>query len=206
MMRKQFTAMFLAFSIIFSLVQIPTFAAGTCMKLDKTKAISGETVTLTYTVPKTVNEVGSVSLKISFDKDKLTVKQITGATVSGATTTQAKEETSNSNGQFSVTLSGNGGEVYTLPANTVLLTVVMEVKDGVNGDAVFTVEEISIGDASGSEIENTGADNAGITMEIVNIIADEQAVSITAPAKKGTPQDKWKLSIYEKTDRCTDNI
>ncbi len=188
-MKKRFAALLLAFSLILSLAQVPAFAAETCMKLNKTKAVSGETVTLTYTAPQEVTGVGAVSLKIGFDKDKLSVEKITAATVTGATTMQAKEENSNSNGEFSMTLNGVGGETFTLPGGTVLLTVTMKVKDGVNGAAAFQVKEISISDAIGDEMENIGVDSTGAALEIVTEITGEQAIAITAPVKNGTPQN-----------------
>lgn len=66
-MRKKLLSLFLAFTLLTSLMVPSAFAAGNALSVDKNTVSEGETVTVSFTQPKT-QQISGYDLSVAFDK------------------------------------------------------------------------------------------------------------------------------------------
>lgn len=152
-MKKKILSLFLVISLIISLMPA-VFAAGSCLKLDKTSVNAGETLTMTYTIPNTVEGVADISLKIKFDTTKFQVEgNVVPTDAFSHVDIMTSDDNANTTGEVSITYNGKDGDPFgTVNAGTVLMTVTFRAKTGVNGNADFKVLVAQGAQADGTDI------------------------------------------------------
>ena len=177
-MKKKVMSLFLAIAMLLSLM--PTvLAAETCLKADKNTLHAGEDISITYTIPNTVDGVADISIKISFDNTKLKVKSVTPATIPNATSMHSNPSEANAAGAFSATFNEPTGDpIGTVNAGTALLTAVLTANEDItSGELRFSVQVASIADVAGESL----ATKAGFdTTELKVTVPKPPITSVTA--------------------------
>ena len=176
-MKKKILSLFLVISLIISLMPA-VFAAGSCLKLDKTSVNAGETLTMTYTIPNTVEGVADISLKIKFDTTKFQVEgNVVPTDAFSHVDIMTSDDNANTTGEVSITYNGKDGDPFgTVNAGTVLMTVTFRAKTGVNGNADFKVLVAQGAQADGTDISVA----AGfVDNEVASTTIRKSAASIT---------------------------
>ena len=137
-MKKSLLSCILSFALLLSLLPATVLAAEPSLKVSATSVNAGDEVTVTYTVP---NEVvaGSVSLEIYFDTAYFQVKSIVPATITDASSSTSEPATSSTIGKVTMAALNMVGDPFTIPAGTVLVTIVFVAKAGSGGSSSITV-------------------------------------------------------------------
>ena len=168
-MKKRILSLFLVISLITSLM--PTaFATSSCMKTDKASVKSGEILTLTYTIPNTVNDVADISLKIQFETSKFQAIAVTATDAFSNVDIMTSDENANTTGEVSITYNGKDGDPFgTVSAGTVLMTATFKAKEAVSGTANFKV------------LIAQGAQADGTDISVAAGFVDNETASVTIP-------------------------
>ena len=124
---------------------------------------TGENLTVTVDISNALNVCGG-SFNLVYDADKFTLTSATaGSVLSGFSRQLNKTYATNK-----VRLTWAGSSVMT--ENGILLTVVFTAKDGVLGNADFTLEKLSVSDVNGTAIESiakSGSTNVVCTHNVM---------------------------------------
>ena len=137
-MKKSLLSCILSFALLLSLLPATVLAAEPSLKVSATSVNAGDEVTVTYTVPNKV-EAGSVSLEIYFDTAYFQVKSIVPATITDASSSTSEPATSSAIGKVTMAALNPVGDPFTIPAGTVLVTIVFVAKAGSGGSSSITV-------------------------------------------------------------------
>ena len=137
-MKKSLLSCILSFALLLSLLPATVLAAEPSLKVSATSVNAGDEVTVTYTVPNEV-EAGSVSLEIYFDTAYFQVKSIVPATITDASSSTSEPATSSTIGKVTMAALNPVGDPFTIPAGTVLVTIVFVAKAGSGGSSSITV-------------------------------------------------------------------
>ena len=163
-MKKSLLSCILSFALLLSLLPATVLAAEPSLKVSATSVNAGDEVTVTYTVP---NEVvaGSVSLEIYFDTAYFQVKSIVPATFTDASSSTSEPATSSTIGKVTMAALNMVGDPFTIPAGTVLVTIVFvakagsggssSIKVGTDADIIKAVDDSNLDIAAG--VDNTPA-------------------------------------------------
>ena len=163
-MKKSLLSCILSFALLLSLLPATVLAAEPSLKVSATSVNAGDEVTVTYTVP---NEVvaGSVSLEIYFDTAYFQVKSIVPATITDASSSTSEPATSSTIGKVTMAALNMVGDPFTIPAGTVLVTIVFvakagsggssSIKVGTDADIIKAVDDSNLDIAAG--VDNTPA-------------------------------------------------
>ena len=187
-MRRKITSIVLALAIVLAMLPTYVAAADTCLKVSSDTLTTGETVTLTYTVPNAVANVASISVNVAFDKSAFEVASVTYATVTSTKPISSTAEECNASGKIAASWSNDDGAMN-IAAGTALFTANLSVKDAASGDFNFTVEDISIADAAADSLNTTaGVDETAVAVKIVSLLSSLTISNLDAPVK-GEPLD-----------------
>ena len=189
-MKKSLLSCILSFALLLSLLPATVLAAEPSLKVSATSVNAGDEVTVTYTVP---NEVvaGSVSLEIYFDTAYFQVKSIVPATITDASSSTSEPATSSTIGKVTMAALNMVGDPFTIPAGTVLVTIVFVAKAGSGGSSSITVgtaaDIIKAVDDSNLDIA-AGVDNtpAAITVNAAPPAPVEYTVTFHVNGGSGT--------------------
>lgn len=179
-MKKRLLSCLLSFALIFSLLPATVFAAEPCLKVSATSIKAGDEVKVTYTVPNEVTPC-SVSLEIYFETAYFQVESIVPATIANASSSTSEPATSNTIGKVTMSALNMVGDPFTIPAGTVLVTIVFKARAGVSGSASFTVgtaADILTDEAASSLDAVAGLDNTPVSVSVLKApIADASAIT-----------------------------
>ena len=177
-----------------SLLIVTASAAEPAFKSTAAKVSGSDTFTVSFTQPE-AKTVASISLTISFDKEAFEITEIANAPYANL---QPDVGGGNRNGKVSIAYTDSTLEANTTVASgTTLLSITFKIKDGAtNGSKPFSVTDYKLEGGEADEFgqfEDVSSNDATlgsktINVEIVSSISGEQAISITAPVKGGTPQ------------------
>ena len=189
-MKKSLLSCILSFALLLSLLPATVLAAEPSLKVSATSVNAGDEVTVTYTVPNKV-EAGSVSLEIYFDTAYFQVKSIVPATITDASSSTSEPATSSAIGKVTMAALNPVGDPFTIPAGTVLVTIVFVAKAGSGGSSSITVgtaaDIIKAVDDSNLDIA-AGVDNtpAAITVNAAPPAPVEYTVTFHVNGGSGT--------------------
>ena len=80
-MKKRALSILLVLAMVFSLLPVQAAAVDNCLKVSGNTAKVGDTIKVTYTVPKKVDEITSVSAKIKFDSASVQLTSVIFPTI-----------------------------------------------------------------------------------------------------------------------------
>ena len=83
-MKKKLTSWLLVLAMVLTLFPTIAMAAGNSLQVSAGSLSGEDTITVTYTIPNSVT-IGSLEVKISFDKGKLEATDVTWSAVPGFT-------------------------------------------------------------------------------------------------------------------------
>lgn len=201
-MKKRALSILLVLAMVFSLLPVQAAAVDNCLKVSGNTAKVGDTIKVTYTVPKKVEEITSVSAKIKFDSASVQLTSVIFPTIGTIAPVGPTVDEANSASEIGISWTDFNAAMI-VDANTVLITAEFVIKSTATGTLTFSVDEIAFSKADGTEVDNStiGIDTNSATVSIVSAITGELAVAITAPVKGKVPQS----SITE-TEQYTGSI
>ena len=201
-MKKRALSILLVLAMVFSLLPVQAAAVDNCLKVSGNTAKVGDTIKVTYTVPKKVEEITSVSAKIKFDSASVQLTSVIFPTIGTIAPVGPTVDEANSASEIGISWADFNAAMI-VDANTVLITAEFVIKSTATGTLTFSVDEIAFSKADGTEVDNStiGIDTNSATVSIVSAITGELAVAITAPVKGKVPQS----SITE-TEQYTGSI
>lgn len=175
--------------MVFSLLPVQAAAVDNCLKVSGNTAKVGDTIKVTYTVPKKVEEITSVSAKIKFDSASVQLTSVIFPTIGTIAPVGPTVDEANSASEIGISWTDFNAAMI-VDANTVLITAEFVIKSTATGTLTFSVDEIAFSKADGTEVDNStiGIDTNSATVSIVSAITGTLAVDITAPVKGETPQ------------------
>ena len=188
-MKKRALSILLVLAMVFSLLPVQAAAVDNCLKVSGNTAKVGDTIKVTYTVPKKVEEITSVSAKIKFDSASVQLTSVIFPTIGTIAPVGPTVDEANSASEIGISWTDFNAAMI-VDANTVLITAEFVIKSTATGTLTFSVDEIAFSKADGTEVDNStiGIDTNSATVSIVSAITGELAVAITAPMKGKTPQ------------------
>ena len=201
-MKKRALSILLVLAMVFSLLPVQAAAADNCLKVSGNTAKVGDTIKVTYTVPKKVEEIASVSAKIKFDSASVQLTSVNFPTIGTIVPVGPTVDEANSASEIGVSWTDVNAAMI-VDANTVLITAEFVIKSTATGTLTFSVDEIAFSKADGTEVDNStiGIDTNPATVSIVSAITGGLAVAITAPEKGKVPQ-----SAIAATEQYTGSI
>lgn len=175
--------------MVFSLLPVQAAAVDNCLKVSGNTAKVGDTIKVTYTVPKKVEEITSVSAKIKFDSASVQLTSVIFPTIGTIAPVGPTVDEANSASEIGISWTDFNAAMI-VDANTVLITAEFVIKSTATGTLTFSVDEIAFSKADGTEVDNStiGIDTNSATVSIVSAITGNLAVAITAPVKGKVPQ------------------
>ena len=188
-MKKRALSILLVLVMVFSLLPVQAAAADNCLKVSGNTAKAGDTVKVTYTVPKKVEEIASVSAKIKFDSASVQLTSVIFPTIGAIVPVGPTVDEANNASEIGVSWTDVNAAMI-VDANTVLITAEFVIKSTATGTLTFSVDEIAFSIADGTELDNStiGIDTNSATVSIVSELTGDLPVAITKPAKGGTPE------------------
>lgn len=188
-MKKKLTSWLLVLAMVLTLFPTIAMAAGNSLQVSAGSLSGEDTITVTYTIPNSVT-IGSLEVKISFDKGKLEATDVTWSAVPGFTAFTGSDATdANNNGFFSGSCYSSNLTDITVPANQTLVTANFKIKAGaMPGSAAFSVDELVIAELSGTDkTTEAGATTTGATVEVVSALSGNLPVTIAKPVVNQAP-------------------
>ena len=188
-MKKRALSILLVLAMVFSLLPVQAAAVDNCLKVSGNTAKVGDTIKVTYTVPKKVEEITSVSAKIKFDSASVQLTSVIFPTIGTIAPVGPTVDEANSASEIGISWTDFNAAMI-VDANTVLITAEFVIKSTATGTLTFSVDEIAFSKADGTEVDNStiGIDTNSATVSIVSAITGNLAVAITAPVKGKVPQ------------------
>ena len=188
-MKKRALSILLVLVMVFSLLPVQAAAADNCLKVSGNTAKAGDTVKVTYTVPKKVEEIASVSAKIKFDSASVQLTSVIFPTIGAIVPVGPTVDEANNASEIGVSWTDVNAAMI-VDANTVLITAEFVIKSTATGTLTFSVDEIAFSIADGTELDNStiGIDTNSATVSIVSELTGDLPVTITAPVKGDTPE------------------
>lgn len=175
--------------MVFSLLPVQAAAVDNCLKVSGNTAKVGDTIKVTYTVPKKVEEIASVSAKIKFDSASVQLTSVIFPTIGTIAPVGQTVDEANSASEIGVSWTDFNAAMI-VDANTVLITAEFVIKSTATGTLTFSVDEIAFSKADGTEVDNStiGIDTNSATVSIVSAITGDLDVTIAKPKKGDTPE------------------
>ena len=170
--------------MVFSLLPVQAAAADNCLKVSGNTAKVGDTITVTYTVPKKVEEIASVSAKINFDSASVQLTSVIFPTIGVIGSVSPTVDEANNASEIAVSWTDHNAAMI-VDANTVLITAEFVIRSTATGILTFTVNEIAFSKADGTELDNStiGIDNNPATVSVVSTLSGTQSITMnTRPA------------------------
>ena len=184
-MKKKLTSWLLVLAMVLTLFPTIAMAAGNSLQVSAGSLSGEDTITVTYTIPNSVT-IGSLEVKISFDKGKLEATDVTWSAVPGFTAFTGSDATdANNNGFFSGSCYSSNLTDITVPANQTLVTAKFKIKAGaMPGTAAFSVDELVIAELSGTDkTTEAGATTTGATVTIPKAPITTVTFTLADPVK-----------------------
>lgn len=188
-MKKRALSILLVLAMVFSLLPVQAAAVDNCLKVSGNTAKVGDTIKVTYTVPKKVEEITSVSAKIKFDSASVQLTSVIFPTIGTIAPVGPTVDEANSASEIGVSWTDFNAAMI-VDANTVLITAEFVIKSTATGTLTFSVDEIAFSKADGTEVDNStiGIDTNSATVSIVSAITGDLDVTIAKPKKGDTPE------------------
>ena len=185
-MKRKILSLLLIAALLAVMMPMSAFADTGGLIVSSTSIHSGDSFTISYVVPNETTKVGSISLKINYDKTKLKITSVNWKSFSNSSPTGSNVSEAQSFGILSGVWENENNEI-TIPASTELVKAEFTTADGASaGDTQFTIEQISIkGGAMGTDDLNS---IAGVTMTGKTVSIELPANSITIT---GNPQKTY---------------
>lgn len=192
-MKKIFSVV-LSICLLLSSLSITAFAtdsSGLVVSSDRAKP--GEEFTLNLHIEAIAETLSTFQYEIDFDYNAFELKEYTAPDLTGGSKMTSIISTSNTNGKVTATYTGSsyGNDIDMTAGFTA--TMKFAVRDSATtGSKTFTLTKCgltSLQEDGYTEINRTPASlTSSVTLNVVSEITGEQAISITAPVKGGTPQ------------------
>ena len=191
-MKKRFSALLLVAALLMSLMTPAAFAVGETITFATSANVSGVKTGDTFEVTLDSSEINgaySGDFKISFDKTKLKVASISWNTAIPGTAPSTVDE-ANSNGFAAKGYVDNiNYEALTIPDNTHFGTITFAVLNAAtSGSTDINLESYQFTDEYSATLSGITVNTKKITITIVSELTGNLPVTITAPAKGGTPK------------------
>ena len=195
---KRFLSVALILSMLFVLLPTAAFAASSGLAASKDSVKTGDTFTVSVTVPAITKALVNFKLSVSFDKTAFELTEFNPIALSGATLTASTLSEAKINGVFIAAYNGDGGKNeinvssgYVLNAKfKVLDTATAGSKDfSLNKSGSIACKFIELAADGYTEIDHTPAGmTETVSVTVTSALTGDLPVAITKPVKDGTPE------------------